>query len=168
MSLYESYLEEIEERKGMELHPKPIDDKALTNEIISQIKDIENKYREDSLNHFIYNVLPGTTGAAEAKAQFLKEVILEKITLEEISSDFALELLSHMKGGPSVEVLLDLILDAEESIAQKAGEILKTQVFLYEADTERLRKGFTAGNKVVRDILESYSKAEFFTKLPDI
>ena len=168
MSLYESYLEEIEERKGMELHPKPIDDKALTNEIISQIKDIENKYREDSLNHFIYNVLPGTTGAAEAKAQFLKEVILEKITLDEISSDFALELLSHMKGGPSVEVLLDLILDAEESIAQKAGEILKTQVFLYEADTERLRKGFTSGNKVVRDILESYSKAEFFTKLPDI
>ena len=168
MSLYESYLEEIEERKGMELHPKPIDDKALTNEIISQIKDIENKYREDSLNHFIYNVLPGTTGAAEAKAQFLKEVILEKITLDEISSDFALELLSHMKGGPSVEVLLDLILDAEESIAQKAGEILKTQVFLYEADTERLRKGFTSGNKVVRGILESYSKAEFFTKLPDI
>ena len=168
MSLYESYLEEIEERKGMELHPKPIDDKALTNEIISQIKDIENKYREDSLNHFIYNVLPGTTGAAEAKAQFLKEVILEKIALKEISSDFALELLSHMKGGPSVEVLLDLILDAEESIAQKAGEILKTQVFLYEADTERLRKGFTSGNKVVRGILESYSKAEFFTKLPDI
>ena len=168
MSLYESYLEEIEERKGMELHPKPIDDKALTNEIISQIKDIENKYREDSINHFIYNVLPGTTGAAEAKAQFLKEVILEKITLKEISSDFALELLSHMKGGPSVEVLLDLILDAEEPIAQKAGEILKTQVFLYEADIDRLRKGFTSGNKVVRDILESYSKAEFFTKLPDI
>ena len=168
MSLYESYLEEIEERKGMDLHPKPIDDKALTNEIISQIKDIENRYREDSLNHFIYNVLPGTTGAAEAKAQFLKEVILEKITLEEISSDFALELLSHMKGGPSVEVLLDLVLDAEEPIALKAGEVLKTQVFLYEADTERLKKGFTSGNKIARNILESYSKAEFFTKLPDI
>ena len=168
MSLYESYLKEIEERKGMDLHPKPIDDKALTNEIISQIKDIENKYREDSLNYFIYNVLPGTTGAAEAKAQFLKEVILEKISLEEISSDFALELLSHMKGGPSVEVLLDLVLDAEEPIALKAGEVLKTQVFLYEADTERLKKGFTSGNKIARNILESYSKAEFFTKLPDI
>ena len=168
MSLYESYLKEIEERKGMDLHPKPIDDKALTNEIISQIKDIENKYREDSLNHFIYNVLPGTTGAAEAKAQFLKEVILEKISLEEISSDFALELLSHMKGGPSVEVLLDLVLDAEEPIALKAGEVLKTQVFLYEADTERLKKGLTSGNKIARNILESYSKAEFFTKLPDI
>ena len=168
MSLYESYLEEIEERKGMDLHPKPIDNKALTNEIISQIKDSENKYREDSLKHFIYNILPGTTGAAEAKAQFLKDVILEKITLKEISSDFALELLSHMKGGPSVEVLLDLILDAKESVAQKAGQILKTQVFLYDADTERLKKGFDSGNKIVKDILESYSRAEFFTKLPDI
>ena len=38
MSLYESYLEEIEERKAMGLNPKPIDDEALANEVISQIK----------------------------------------------------------------------------------------------------------------------------------
>ena len=73
-----------------------------------------------------------------------------------------------MKGGPSIEVLLDIILDAENSIAQKAGEVLKTQVFLYEADTERLKQAFTSGNKIAKSILESYSKAEFFTKLPDV
>ena len=168
MSLYKSYLREIEERKAMGLHPKPIDDEALTKEIISQIKDTKNKYREDSLKYFIYNILPGTTGAANAKAYFLKEIILEKITLKEISSDFALELLSHMKGGPSIKVLLDLILEANDSIAQKAGEVLKTQVFLYEADTERLKNGLASGNKVVKDVLESYSRAEFFTKLPDV
>ena len=33
MSLYESYLEEIEERKAMGLNPKPIDDKALANAV---------------------------------------------------------------------------------------------------------------------------------------
>ncbi|MEC9413986.1 MAG: bifunctional aconitate hydratase 2/2-methylisocitrate dehydratase [Pseudomonadota bacterium] len=168
MNLYESYLEEIEERKAMGLHPKPIDDAALTSEIISQIKDIENEYREDSLKYLIYNILPGTTGAAGVKAQFLKEIILDKIVINEISSDLALELLSHMKGGPSIEVLIDLILDAEDSIAQKAGEVLKTQVFLYEADTERLKKAFTSGNKVAKNILESYSRAEFFTKLPEV
>ena len=168
MSLYKSYLKEIEERKAMGLHPKPIDDEALTKEIISQIKDTKNKYRKDSLKYFIYNILPGTTGAANAKAYFLKEIILEKITLKEISSDFALELLSHMKGGPSIKVLLDLILEANGSIAQKAGEVLKTQVFLYEADTERLKNGLASGNKVVKDVLESYSRAEFFTKLPDV
>src|SRR6056300_1415458 len=168
MSLYRSYLEEIEERKAMGLHPKPIDDEALTAEIISQIKDTNNEHREDSLKYFIYNILPGTTGAANAKANFLKEIILEKITLKEISSDFALELLSHMKGGPSIKVLLDLILESDESIAKKAGEVLKTQVFLYEADTERLKKGLASGNKIVQDVLESYSRAEFFTKLPDV
>ena len=168
MSLYESYLEEIEERKAMGLNPKPIDDKALANEVISQIRDTENKHREDSLNYFIYNMLPGTTGAATAKAKFLKEIINKEFSLEEISSDFAFELLSHMKGGPSIEVLLDLALGSEESIALKAGEILKTQVFLYEADTERLKKAFTDGNEVAKEILQSYSKAEFFTKLPEI
>ena len=168
MSLYESYLEEIEERKAMGLNPKPIDDKALANEVIAQIRDTENKHREDSLNYFIYNMLPGTTGAANAKAKFLKEIVNKEFSLEEISSDFAFELLSHMKGGPSIEVLLDLALGSEESIALKAGEILKTQVFLYEADTERLKKAFTDGNEVAKEILQSYSKAEFFTKLPEI
>jgi aconitate hydratase 2/2-methylisocitrate dehydratase len=113
-------------------------------------------------------MLPGTTGAADVKAKFLKDIILERISLEEISPDFALELLSHMKGGPSVEVLLDLILDAENSIAERAGEVLKTQVFLYDADSQRLKKAFTSGNKIAKSILESYSKAEFFTKLPEI
>ena len=168
MSLYESYLEEIEERKTIGLNPKPIDDKALTAEIISQIKDTDNKHREDSIKYFIYNMLPGTTGAADVKAKFLKDIILERISLEEISPNFALELLSHMKGGPSVEVLLDLILDAENSIAERAGEVLKTQVFLYDADSQRLKKAFTSGNKIAKSILESYSKAEFFTKLPEI
>ena len=168
MSLYESYLEEIEERKGMGLNPKPIDDESLANEVISQIKDNDNKYREDSLNYFIYNMLPGTTGAANAKAHFLKEIVTEEFSIDEISPDFALELLSHMKGGPSIEVLLDLALEGEEIIARKAGDVLKTQVFLYEADTERLRKAFAEGNEVAKNILQSYSKAEFFTKLPEI
>ncbi len=168
MSLYESYLEEIEERKGMGLNPKPIDDESLANEIISQIKDNDNKYRDESLNYFIYNMLPGTTGAANAKAHFLKEIVTEGFSIDEISPDFALELLSHMKGGPSIEVLLDLALEGDEIIAKKAGDVLKTQVFLYEADTERLNKAFAEGNEVAKNILQSYSKAEFFTKLPEI
>ena len=56
MSLFESYLGEIEKRKAMGLHPKPIDNEALTVEIISQIKDKNNIHREDSLKYFIYNV----------------------------------------------------------------------------------------------------------------
>lgn len=73
-----------------------------------------------------------------------------------------------MKGGPSVEVLLDVALGTDATIAKAAGDVLKTQVFLYDADMFRLRDAYKAGNAVAKDVLESYSKAEFFTKLPDV
>lgn len=168
MSLYTDYLNEIETRKDQGLNPKPIDDGALLKEIIAQIKDVSHEFRKDSLHFFIYNTLPGTTSAAGEKAQFLKEIILGSSTVEEISPSFAFELLSHMKGGPSVEVLLDLALGDDASIAEQAAEVLKTQVFLYEADTERLKAAFEADNSFAKDILESYARADFFTKLPDI
>jgi aconitate hydratase 2/2-methylisocitrate dehydratase len=168
MSLYKDYLNEIESRKGQGLHPKPIEDGALLKEIVTQIKDPGNEHRADSLNFFIYNALPGTTSAAGEKANFLKEIILGDAVVAEISASFAFELLSHMKGGPSVEVLLELALGDDLSIARQAAEVLKTQVFLYDADTDRLKEAFAAGNPIARDILESYAKAEFFTKLPDV
>ena len=148
MSRYNKYLQEIKERKVLGLNPKPIEDYELLNDIILNIKDKNNKNRSESIQFFIYNVLPGTTNAANVKSKFLKDIILNKYVFKEIKTDFAFELLSHMKGGPSIEVLLDLALSGEESIAQQAGEILKTQVFLYEADTERLKKALTDGNEI--------------------
>ncbi len=168
MSHYSDYLAEIETRKGQGLSPKPIDDAALTAEIIALIKDTGNTDRSDALHYFIYNTLPGTTSAAGVKAEFLKEIILGAALVEEITPDFAFELLSHMKGGPSVKVLLDLALGENTDIAAQAGTVLKTQVFLYEADTDRLKAALDAGNTVAREILESYAEAEFFTKLPEI
>jgi len=169
MNLYQDYLKEIEDRKTQGLHPKPVDGAELLSEIIAQIKDVNNEYRVDSLNFFIYNVLPGTTSAAGIKAQFLKEIILGQETVEEISQDFAFEQLSHMKGGPSIEVLLDLVLDQKDfDIAKKAAKVLKTQVFLYEADTERLENAMKNGCPISKEIIESYAQAEFFTKLPEV
>ena len=168
MNTYNDYLKEIEERKSQGLHPKPIDGAALLSEIISQIKDKDNAHREDSLHFFIYNTLPGTTSAAGVKAKFLKEIILGEAVLEEISPAFAFEQLSHMKGGPSVEVLLDLALGNDDAIAQEAAKVLKTQVFLYEADTERLEDAYKEGSGIAKDIIESYAQAEFFTQLPEV
>ena len=168
MNLYKEYIKEIEERKGQGLHPKPIDSAELLSEIITQIKEVNNENREDSLQFFIYNTLPGTTSAASEKAKFLKEIILGEEVVKEITPIFALELLSHMKGGPSIEVLLDLALGNDSAIATAAAKVLKTQVYLYDADMDRLKAAFQSGNEVARDILESYAKAEFFTKLPEV
>ena len=168
MNIYNDYLKEIEERKAQGLHPKPIDGAELLSTIIAQIKEVDNANREDSLKFFIYNVVPGTTPAAGVKATFLKEIILGDSAVMEITPTFAFELLSHMKGGPSIEVLLDLALGNDAAIANEAAEVLKTQFFLYEADTNRLEVAFKNGNSVAAAILESYAKAEFFTKLPEV
>ncbi|PWB26791.1 bifunctional aconitate hydratase 2/2-methylisocitrate dehydratase [Flavobacterium sp. HTF] len=168
MNIYKDYIQEIEERKIQGLHPKPIDDAALLSEIIGQIKDLDNEHRNDSLKFFIYNTLPGTTSAAGEKAKFLKEIILGQSVVNEITPAFAFELLSHMKGGPSIEVLLDLALGNDISIAKEAANVLKTQVYLYEADTDRLKEAFKNDNAIAREILESYAQAEFFTKLPEV
>ncbi|MGE6395460.1 bifunctional aconitate hydratase 2/2-methylisocitrate dehydratase [Chryseobacterium scophthalmum] len=168
MNIYQDYIQEIEERKAQGLHPKPIDGAELSSAIIAQIKDTANEYRADSLKFFIYNTLPGTTSAAGVKAQFLKEIILGESVVEEITPAYAFELLSHMKGGPSIEVLLDLALGNDEATAKPAAEVLKTQVYLYDADTARLKEAFESGNVIAKDILESYAKAEFFTKLPEV
>ncbi|MEL6589934.1 MAG: bifunctional aconitate hydratase 2/2-methylisocitrate dehydratase, partial [Bacteroidota bacterium] len=120
MSLYREYLKEIETRKEQGLHPKPIDGAELLSEIINQIKDEGHEHREASINFFIYNVLPGTTSAAGVKAQFLKEIILGETVVSEIPSSSAFEQLSHMKGGPSVDVLIDLALGENQEVASEA------------------------------------------------
>jgi aconitate hydratase 2/2-methylisocitrate dehydratase len=168
MSLYSDYLAQIADRQQQGLHPKPIEDADLVEALIAQILDEGHEHRAGSLDFFVKNVLPGTTSAAGAKAAFLKRIVLGEVVVPEISRDFAFELLSHMKGGPSVEVLLDLALGEDLDIAAQAAEVLKTQVFLYEADTDRLAAAHEAGNALATDILQSYVEAEFFTKLPPV
>ena len=168
MNIYEDYIKEIEERKVQGLEPKPIDNRELLFEIITEIKDLDSSIRKKSIDFFIYNVLPGTTSAAGIKAAFLKEIILSEISLEEITPQFAFELLSHMKGGPSIKILLDLALGDKVDISKEATKVLKTQVFLYDADTERLKVAYKNGSDIAKEILKSYAKAEFFTKLPEV
>ncbi|MEM1263829.1 MAG: bifunctional aconitate hydratase 2/2-methylisocitrate dehydratase [Pseudomonadota bacterium] len=167
MGAFANYLEDIEHRKQQGLHPKPIDEAELVAELIEQIKDPTHEHRDASLNFLIYNTLPGTTDAARVKSAFLKAIIVKEVTVDEISPAFALELLSHMQGGPSVAVLLDLALGDDATTARDAAEVLKQQVFLYEADTDRLVAAHTSGNAMATAILESYAKAEFFTELPE-
>ena len=128
------------------------------------------KYRNriKALNLIIYNVLPGTTGAAQEKALFLQDIIFKKFAIKEITDDFAFELLSHMRGGPSITVLLNIALGEDIHLAKRATEVLKTEVFLYDSDIKRIEDAFNQKNLMAKELLESYSKAEFFTKLPEL
>ena len=125
MGLYADYLLENERREIDGLSPKPIEDGQLINEIILRILDTESDHRDSCLNFLVFNTLPGTTAAAGVKAKFLKDIITGKESVEEITAEYAFELLSHMRGGPSVEVLLDLALGDNEPVAKQAADIPK-------------------------------------------
>ena len=56
-----------------------------------------------------------------SRRQFLKDIILGQVEVAEIDGASAFEQLSHMKGGPSIEVLLDLALGQDEAIALEAA-----------------------------------------------
>ena len=129
MSKYLDYKKEIRDRESLGLNPKPISESNLLIEIIEQIKDLNHPERDASLKFLIYNVTPGTTSAATVKAKFLKDIILGKFSFKEITPYFAFTLLSHMKGGASIEVLIDLALSKNEKIAKDAANVLKSQVF---------------------------------------
>ena len=63
MSLYDAYLEEIENRKTQGLKPKPIDNGALVGELIAQIR---TRATHTAPLRLISSstTLPGTTSAA--------------------------------------------------------------------------------------------------------
>ena len=129
MNLYEEYLNEIETRQKQGLSAKPIDNGDLAAEIIAHVKDVNSKHHDQCVEFLIFNVLPGTTKAAGKKAALLKQVIDGDCRVDKITSDRAFELLSHMKGGASIKVLIDLALGAQKDNAIKAAKVLKTQVF---------------------------------------
>ena len=58
MSLFDDYLAEIEERKKQGLKPKPIDDGALTTELIGHIPDTASPHRAACLDFLVYNTRP--------------------------------------------------------------------------------------------------------------
>ena len=67
---------------------------------------------------------------SRVKAEFLKDIITGKVIVSEISSDFAFEQLSHMKGGPSIKVLLDLALGDNDNSQSCIRSIKNSSVSL--------------------------------------
>ena len=96
MNLYEEYLTEINSRKEQGLNAKPIDSGDLAREIIAHVKTTASEHHDQCVEFLIFNMLPGTTKAANQKAAFLKQIIDDIYQIDEISIDKAFELLSHM------------------------------------------------------------------------
>mmetsp|Transcript_25964 Transcript_25964/g.77334 ORF Transcript_25964/g.77334 Transcript_25964/m.77334 type:complete len:912 (+) Transcript_25964:64-2799(+) len=111
-------------------------------------------------------VPPGVDDASYAKADFLAAVVTGKASSPCLSPVKAVELLGMMQGGYNVAPLVNA-LDASPEVAAAAAEALKGILLMFDAyyDVEDKMK---AGNAKAKEVVESWAKAEWFTKAPQV
>mmetsp|Transcript_8119 Transcript_8119/g.17699 ORF Transcript_8119/g.17699 Transcript_8119/m.17699 type:complete len:912 (-) Transcript_8119:551-3286(-) len=111
-------------------------------------------------------VPPGVDDASYAKADFLAAVVTGKASSPCLSPVKAVELLGMMQGGYNVAPLV-AALDAAADVATAAAQALKGILLMFDAyyDVEDKMK---AGNAKAKEVIESWSKAEWFTKSPTV
>lgn len=157
MNFFEDYKEQIEQRAKQNIPPLPLN-KEQVKEVIELLKKGEQvEYLTDLLSN---RVSPGVDEAAKVKAEFLEEIILDKVKVESISKELAIKLLGTMLGGYNISPLINALSAKEESIAQAAANALKHTLLVYDAFNDIVNLSKT--NKFAKEVLESWANAEWF------
>jgi len=137
------------------------------SELVSKIEETFGVDASASAGGAVVMAAAGPAEEVEEKTEF-------DVMLDEVPADKKIAVLKVVRSltGLGLKEAKELVEAApklvQEGLAKDAAEVLKTQVFLYEADTARLETAFLSGSAIAKDIIESYAKAEFFTKLPEI
>lgn len=159
-----SYKEEAVRRIDNDLPPLPLtpEQTRAVTELLEQGSD-EGSLLCDLLSN---RVEPGVSKSAKVKAVWLEKVARQEIRVDAVSSMQAVLLLSSMGGGYNVDVLIELLEIPEFAPLAAAG--LKQLIKIYDG-FDRV-KALAGSNRYAKEILISWSKAEWFTEsaaLPD-
>lgn len=161
--MLEEYKQHVMERKKQELPPLPLNAEK-TASLIELLKEQKQDNHHELLTILSEQVPAGVDPAAFVKAAFLNDVATEKLTLASIAPEQAIELLGTMLGGYNVQALVNLL---KSKHADKAVKALSKITLIFDAfyDVEELHK---AGNNFATQLINSWAKAEWFTKKNDI
>jgi aconitate hydratase 2/2-methylisocitrate dehydratase len=153
----------VEERSrladGIGVAPLPLS-AAQVSELLKELKG--NSSESEKLVELLSErVPPGVDEAAYVKAGYLTAVAKGEES-GPISRRRAVELLGTMQGGYNVGTLVELLSDAESSIAATAADQLKMTLLVFDAfhDVVSLHN---SGNAFASSVLESWAAAEWFT-----
>ncbi|CAM2788508.1 bifunctional aconitate hydratase 2/2-methylisocitrate dehydratase [Helicobacter burdigaliensis] len=157
MNFFEDYKEQIEQRAKQNIPPLPLN-KEQVKEVIELLKKGEQTdYLIDLLSN---RVSPGVDEAAKVKAEFLEEIILDKVKVNGISKEFAIKLLGTMLGGYNISPLINALSAKDETIAQAAANALKHTLLVYDAFNDIVT--LSKSNKYAKEVLQSWANAEWF------
>ena len=163
MAFLEEYKAHVAERAELGVPPLPLSAEQ-TAELIELIK---SGCTDELLDLLTNRVSPGVDDAAYVKAAFLNDVAAEKITVDCISPEKAVEMLGMMLGGYNVKPLIDALSSKNEAVVKEAVKALSHTLLVYDAfnDVEALHK---AGNAAATEVMTSWANAEWFTSKPEL
>lgn len=155
MGFIENYAKQVDLRAQDNVPPLPLNTED-TKSVIELLKNNENvEFAKDLLFN---RVSPGVDDSAKIKAEFLGQIIKNKISIESISKQEAIKILGTMVGGYNIEPLIYALKD--ESLAKDAANVLKHLIFVY--DNFDVIAELSKNNKFAKEVIESWANAEWF------
>jgi aconitate hydratase 2/2-methylisocitrate dehydratase len=160
--MLEQYRKHVAERAAEGIVPKPLDAEQLAAlvELIKQPPAGEEAFILDLLAN---RVPAGVDEAAYVKAGFLAAVAKGEVGSPILDAARATELLGTMLGGYNIAPLIDLL--DNEAMAPIAAKALSHTLLIFDAFHDVQEKA-DAGNPFAKQVLNSWTEAEWFTSKP--
>lgn len=161
--ILESYQKHTAERQRLGIPPLPLNAeqvKALSELVLNPPAGSEE---------FIFKLLkehvpPGVDPAALEKAKLLRYIALREKTSRILTPHEAVRLLSMMKGGYNIEALIELLDDKE--LADEATFALSNTIMIF-GFFDKIKE-LARNNPYAAKVLESWAKAEWFTRAKEL
>jgi aconitate hydratase 2/2-methylisocitrate dehydratase len=165
MAFIEEYKKHIAEREALGVPPLPLSAEQVAA-LVEMIKVGQGDMAQN-VDLLTNRVNPGVDDAAYVKAAFLNDVASEKIKVDAIAPQKAIEIMGLMLGGYNVRPIIDGLKSSNNAVVEAAKEALKHTLLVYDAfnDVEELHK---AGNAAATEVMTSWANAEWFTSKPAI
>ena len=162
----QSYRNHAAERSVIGIPPLPLSAKQ-TGEVIELLKSPPKGDEAFLVELITHRVPAGVDDAAKVKASYLAAVAhgTEKCAL--ISREKATQLLGTMLGGYNISPMIELLDDAEDSVATQAASGLKNTLLMFDQFHDVQEKAIK-GNKYAKAVLQSWADAEWFTSRPEV
>ena len=162
----QTYRNHVAERAVLGIPPLPLSAQQ-TAEVIELLKNPPAGEEAFLLDLITHRVPAGVDAAAKVKASYLAAVAhgTEKCSL--LSREKATQLLGTMLGGYNISPMVELLDDAEDSVATQAAAGLKNTLLMFDQFHDVQEKA-EKGNKHAKAVLQSWADAEWFTSRPEV
>jgi len=166
LEFLQSYRTHVAARAALGIPPLPLSAQQ-TGEVIELLKNPPQGEEAFLVELITYRVPAGVDNAAKVKASYLAAVAHGTEPCALISRVQATQLLGTMLGGYNISPMIELLDDADQSVASQAASGLKNTLLMFDQFHDVQEKA-EKGNAHAKAVLQSWADAEWFTCRPEV